>query len=113
LNSEKIDYVNHLHWFNSALNNNKVNIYICIIGLEEVGSIRVNTINNINKLNWMVSPNHRGKNYGFIMLNEFLIEHKGKYIAEIKEENIASINLATKAGMKVYKKENAILSLGI
>jgi RimJ/RimL family protein N-acetyltransferase len=49
-------------------------------------------------LSWSIAPNQRGNGYGTKILELFLKDKTGNFIAEIKPENIASIKMVQKNG---------------
>jgi len=98
-NQDKISLETHRLWFNDSLLNPQRNIYILEDNLTPVGSIRSDNV-SINQyiLSWSIAPNHRGKGYGTKILELFLKDKTGNFIAEIKPENIASIKMVQKNG---------------
>jgi RimJ/RimL family protein N-acetyltransferase len=98
-NQDKISLKTHRLWFNDSLLNPQRNIYILEDNLTSVGSIRSdNILHNQYLLSWSIAPNQRGKGYGNKILEIYLQEKTGKFIAEIKPENIASIKMVQKNG---------------
>ena len=89
----------HKLWFNDSLLNSYREIYILEDNAIPVGSIRSdNVLTSQYILSWSISPNHRGKGYGTKILELFLKDKTGNFIAEIKPENIASIKMVQKNG---------------
>ena len=98
-NQDKISLKTHKLWFNNSLLNPQRNIYILEDNLTPVGSIRSdNILHNQYLLSWSIAPNQRGKGYGNKILEIYLQDKTGKFIAEIKPENIASIKMVQKNG---------------
>jgi RimJ/RimL family protein N-acetyltransferase len=98
-NQDKISLKTHRLWFNDSLLNFQRNIYILEDNLTPVGSIRSdNILHNQYLLSWSIAPNQRGKGYGNKILEIYLQDKTGKFIAEIKPENIASIKMVQKNG---------------
>lgn len=62
------------------------------------------------ELSYTVSPNHRGKKIGRIMMELYLIDRSGTFLCEVKEENISSIRMIEKCGFRFFKKENGVCS---
>jgi RimJ/RimL family protein N-acetyltransferase len=56
-------------------------------------------------LSWNIDPNQRGKGYGTKILEIYLQDKTGKFIAKIKPENIPSIKMIQKNG---FEKEDKI-----
>jgi RimJ/RimL family protein N-acetyltransferase len=89
----------HKLWFNDSLLNPYREIYILEDYNSPVGSIRSDNVStNQYILSWSIAPNHRGKGYGTKILELFLKDKTGNFIAEIKPENIASIKMVQKNG---------------
>jgi ribosomal protein S18 acetylase RimI-like enzyme len=98
-NQDKISLKTHRLWFNNSLLNPQRNIYILEDNLTPVGSIRSdNILHNQYLLSWSIAPNQRGKGYGNKILEIYLQDKTGKFIAEIKPENTASIKMVQKNG---------------
>ena len=97
--TEEVSEQTHKLWFNDSLLNPYREIYILEDNLISVGSIRIDTL-LINEylLSWSIAPTQRGKGYGTKILEMLLQDRKGKFIAEIKPENIASIKMVQKNG---------------
>jgi RimJ/RimL family protein N-acetyltransferase len=89
----------HKLWFNDSLLNPNRSIYILEDNSIPVGSIRSDIHwNNQSVLSWSIAPDQRGKGYGTKILEIYLQDKKGEFIAEIKPENIASIKMVEKNG---------------
>lgn len=102
-NQSEISEQDHMKWFLHSLSDEMSQIYIMEDNGVPIGTIRSSMMDiytSTNRLSWTISPDHRGKNYGSIMLQEFLKNRTGKFIAEIKESNIASINMVKRNGFK-------------
>lgn len=93
----------HIHklWFNDSLSNPYRKIYIFESNLIPVGTLRSDYfLNDEYILSWNIAPLQRGKGYGVKILELFLQNKTGKFIAEIKPENIASIKMVKKNGFE-------------
>ena len=89
----------HKLWFNDSLLNPYREIYILEDYNAPVGSIRSDNVStNQYILSWSIAPNQRGNGYGTKILELFLQDKTGDFIAEIKPENIASIKMVQKNG---------------
>ena len=89
----------HKLWFNDSLLNPYRKIYILEDYNTPVGSIRSDNVStNQYILSWSIAPNQRGNGYGTKILELFLQDKTGDFIAEIKPENIASIKMVQKNG---------------
>ena len=109
-NQDAIDSDSHKQWLSKSLDNPLITILI----LEDqnrkpVGSIRSDKNNNEEYiLSWVINPSHRKKGYGSLILSSFLNESKGKFIAEIKDDNIGSLKMVTKNGFSKIKNQTYI-----
>lgn len=91
----------HKLWFSDSLLNLHREIYILEDNTTPVGSIRSdNLLTNQYVLSWSIAPSQRGKGYGTKILELFLQDKTGNFIAEIKPENIASIKMVKNNGFK-------------
>jgi RimJ/RimL family protein N-acetyltransferase len=91
----------HKIWFNKSLSNSNREIYILEDNSIPVGSIRSDAVDSGKYiLSWNIDPNQRGKGYGTKILEIYLQDKKGEFLAEIKPENIASIKMVQKNGFK-------------
>jgi RimJ/RimL family protein N-acetyltransferase len=97
---EEISEQTHKIWFNKSLSNSNREIYILEDNNVPVGSIRSDNINDQYLLSWSIAPDQRGKGYGTKILEIYLQDKKGEFLAEIKPENIASIKMVQKNGFK-------------
>lgn len=103
---EIIDENSHKNWFRQTLSSSKSIIYILENKYAEpVGNIRADKIKkNTYVLSWSVSPLHRKKGYGNLMLNLYLKNRYGTFIAKIKPQNVASIRMVQKNYFKKISK---------
>jgi RimJ/RimL family protein N-acetyltransferase len=96
---EEISEQTHKSWFTNSLSNKQRSIYILEDNSTPVGSIRSDDmLNGKYLLSWSIAPNQRGNGYGTKILELFLKDKTGNFIAEIKPENIASIKMVQKNG---------------
>jgi RimJ/RimL family protein N-acetyltransferase len=96
----------HKIWFDKSLSNSNREIYILEDNLIPLGSIRSDMVNPDKYiLSWNIDPNQRGKGYGTKILEIYLQDKTGKFIAKIKPENISSIKMVQKNG---FEKEDEI-----
>jgi RimJ/RimL family protein N-acetyltransferase len=110
---EIIKEENHKKWFKKNLIGETSNLFILETETNEpVGTIRSDkTDNNSYLLSWNISPHHRKKGYGSLILNLFLQNKIGIFTAEIKSENLASIKMVEKNGFKRVNEQTYIKKL--
>lgn len=110
---EIIKEENHKKWLRKNLIDETSNLFILETETNEsVGTIRVDETGiNSYLLSWNVSPNHRKKGYGSLILSLFLQNRVGTFTAEIKPENLASIKMVEKNGFKKINEQTYIKEL--
>ena len=110
---EIIKEENHKKWFRKNLIDETSNIFILETETNEpVGTIRSDkTDNNSYLLSWNISPHHRKKGYGSLILSLFFPNKIGIFTAEIKPENLASIKMVEKNGFKKVNEQTYIKEL--
>tara|TARA_R110001606_G_scaffold113564_2_gene240704 strand:- start:2036 stop:2455 length:420 start_codon:yes stop_codon:yes gene_type:complete len=95
----------HKLWFNDSLMNPRRNIYILEENELPIGTIRSDILNkNEYLLSWDISPTQRGKGLGTKILKIYLQNKKGKFIAQIKSDNLPSIKIAKNNGF-IYSNQ--------
>lgn len=100
----EISETEHINWYKESLKNDKREFYILEENSTPIGVIRSDKCKSDEfVLSWNISSKFRGKGYGNIILELFLKNKKGTFIAEIKPDNLPSILIAEKNG---FKKEN-------
>lgn len=113
INPNTITWDEHVHWFNSALENTGVVFYI-VTDTNEVflGQVRFNLRANQGIISISLSQECRGKGLAGIILNKAIDkvfnEHEeiNRIIAEISQENLASVKTFKHAGFKEYAKSD-------
>lgn len=105
-NSAAVSLEEHAKWFRKKLSDSKTAIYMALIGEDKIGSIRFEDSGDAIKTSVMLNPAFFGTGLGSKVViagtRKFLRENKTEkpIIAEIKKDNIASINAFEKAGFK-------------
>jgi spore coat polysaccharide biosynthesis protein SpsF len=100
----EISELEHINWYKQSLKNDKREFYILEENSTPIGVIRSDKCESDEfVLSWNISSKFRGKGYGNIILELFLKNKKGTFIAEIKPDNLPSILIVEKNG---FKKEN-------
>lgn len=61
---DTIDLETHLKWFHSKLSDENCFMYILIDNTERVGHLRIDKINDIGKISYMIAPDKRKMGYG-------------------------------------------------
>jgi len=105
-NANPISWNDHEQWFDRKLKDHNTAIYVaCHIG-NKIGSIRFENKAETVNISVMLNPTYLGKGFGSKIIKlgveRFIKDRSPKkhLIAEIKADNIASINAFKKAGFK-------------
>ena len=105
-NQELLSWEEHEKWFMAKLKDPDTTIYMAHYRNEKVGAIRFEVNDSVIKTSLMLNPLFLGKGLGprviKLGVEEYIKEKKPdmQIIAEIKEDNLASINAFKKAGFK-------------
>ena len=89
-----IDPETHIRWFNSKLSDKKCSMFIMMDGTEKVGQLRIDRVNEIGEISYMIAPNKRKMGYGkqIIKLAEGAVSSNIKVLVGLVE----SFNEASK-----------------
>lgn len=114
INSSIIPENSHKSWLLDSLQNVNRKIYILENNSISIGTIRSDKISKDTYiLSWAISPDYRGKGYGSKILEIYLKDKSGNFLAEIKTENLASIKMVEKNGFKlsstIYDEKNPLI----
>lgn len=111
INQEKIEYKDHLKWFEMVIQSSTEKLYIFLVDGEPTGQIRFTTNVNEAIISYSLDAKKRGNGYGKIILQEGIKYFKNKhpeinaFIAKVKSENISSIKCFDAVGFKEIYKE--------
>jgi UDP-2,4-diacetamido-2,4,6-trideoxy-beta-L-altropyranose hydrolase len=103
-NSDPVSWSEHKRWFDVKSKDSNTNIYIACCGEEKVGTVRFDDVDDSVKVSVMLNPDYLNKGLGSEIIGLAVEEYKNKIkmgktiIAEIRNDNIASIKAFTKAG---------------
>lgn len=108
ITKELIQKEPHKKWLKENIHDN---FFIAEVDNIPIGTIRGDLKNNEYVLSWSISPNHRGKGYGTLMLQKCIsvLPKSNEIIAYILKENKASIKMAQKVGLIKNSNKNNIL----
>jgi len=108
-NSDFISLSEHKKYIkNTIINPNRTQFILEYNGIP-VGTIREDKLETGEfELSYTISPMYRGKKIGQIIMSLYLIERKGSFLCEIKEENITSIKMIEKLGFKLFNTEKKV-----
>ena len=103
-NTEPISWESHQKWFDKALADDEVRIYVLMQDNLPVGQVRLTFENSKWQISYSIASAYRGQGYGKIILqlaeNELIMDgHAGETLfAEVKTDNIASQRIFTRLG---------------
>jgi spore coat polysaccharide biosynthesis protein SpsF len=90
---EIIDLESHLEWYRRKLADENCYLYLLMDGDDRVGQVRIDVVDRIGEISYMIAPEKRGKGYGksILALSETVENGNAKsYIGFVKKENEAS-----------------------
>jgi len=105
-NANPVSWNVHEQWFNRKLKDHNTAIYVACHIENKIGSIRFENKAEMVNISVMLNPTYLGKGFGSKIIKlgveKFIKDRSPKkhLIAEIKADNIASINAFKKAGFK-------------
>ena len=113
-NKKKVILEAHSKWFEKTLNDKKIKFYIGYLVKkklkQKVGVVRFNIKNKYALISINLNPIMRGKKLSHVLLDaaikKFIKFKKIKLIAEIKKNNLASINCFMKTKFYFLKSIN-------
>jgi len=119
LNTNQIDWDDHVVWFEKKLENKNSFIFIAEIDDTPIGQIRFDLENNKYLIDYSVTIDERGKGYGFQIVKEGIkyikkhVNYMSKFISLVKPENTASIKIFEKLGIStkssLFKGETELI----
>ena len=108
-NSDLVSVSEHKEYIKNMITNPNRKLFILEYNEILVGTIREDRLDKDEfELSYTISPMYRGKKIGQIMISLYLIERKGYFLCEVKEENFPSIKMIEKLGFKLLKTENRV-----
>ena len=99
----------HKEYIKNMITNPNRKLFILEYNEILVGTIREDRLDKDEfELSYTIGPTYRGKKIGQILMSLYLIERKGSFLCEVKEENISSIKMIEKLGFKLFNKEKRV-----
>jgi len=102
-NPKKIEYAEHLKWFNQKIEDKNVSIFIVYLEDKPVGQIRIEKKNKIGVISYSVDNEHRGIGIGTKILKQIKVSFDKRICSiegYVKIDNLASRRAFVKAGYK-------------
>jgi len=108
-NSELISINKHKEFIKNTITSPNRTQFILEYNEIAVGTIREDRLEKDEfELSYIISPMYRRKKIGQIMMSLYLIERKGSFLCEVKEENVPSIKMIEKLGFKLFNTEKRV-----
>ena len=109
-NSDLVSVSEHKEYIKNTIANPNRTLFILEYNEIPVGTIREDRLGGEDEfeLSYTISPMYRGKKIGQIMMSLYLIERKGSFLCEVKEENVPSIKMIEKLGFKLFNVEKRV-----
>ena len=99
----------HKEYIKNMITNPNRKLFILEYNEIPVGTIREDRLDQDEfELSYTIGPMYRGKKIGQILMSLYLIERKGSFLCEVKEENIPSIKMIEKLGFKLFNTEKKV-----
>ncbi len=108
-NSEIISKEIHMSWLSKLLNDDNRYLFVAEEAGKPVGSVRAELSEGTYVLSWSVSPEARGLGVAKTMVSWICDRISGPKRAEVKKENVASIRVATYAGLVLGREDKGVL----
>lgn len=112
-NTKPIMLDEHTKWFNSALENPDIKIYILEDAYNPLGQVRINITDSIGLIDYSIDEKFRGKGYGKKLIS--LLEEECQRInqvallkAKVKKDNPASQKVFESLGYDKIEKEDFV-----
>lgn len=122
-NTDPLSWDEHRRWFEEKRQSPKTTIYIAYCKQEKIGAIRFEDEYQTIRINIMLNPDHIGKGLGARCVKQGVQEVVDNnrvnkpIIAEIKNDNFASVKVFEKAGftkdMNDNKKNHLVYALDL
>jgi RimJ/RimL family protein N-acetyltransferase len=109
--SQSQDYFSfdsHIQWLKESMKNTKRHLVIMEANGKGVGSGRADFDGLFYELSWTVAPEQRGKGWGTVLVKKMIAIFCPSRV-KIKKDNLFSIKLARKAGMKEVAEAAGVL----
>lgn len=104
-NTDLVDWVTHVAWFNKTLTNPDRLLFIGILSDQKIGMVRFDRLGDSDawEVSIAIAPEHRAKGLGKVFLStsvsHFLSIHPAiKILADVKRCNVASSRVFKSAG---------------
>ena len=108
-NSDLVSVSEHKEYIKNTIINPNRTLYILEYNEIPVGTIREDRLEKDElELSYTISPMYRGKKIGQIMMSLYLMERKGSFLCEVKEDNAPSIKMIEQLGFKLFNTEKRV-----
>lgn len=106
--TEEIAMVDHRHWFEKALSEENIQIYILQRGDIPIGQVRIEASNYEWNIDYSIDAAWRGNGYGrmILYLLEKMVANSTYLLGKVKFENIVSQKVFESLGYRKYVNED-------
>ena len=109
LNPNLITEAEHQKYITNLLISKRVKQFIFEYNGLPAGTIKEQTLGELNfRLSYQISPLYGGRKLGQIMMSLYLIDRRGSFLCEIKDDNAPSMKMVERLGFKLFKTENRL-----
>ncbi len=108
----EVDPQTHHAWLARVLTDSSRRLWIAECNGVAVGQVRVDSMDEGQRLSWTVAPAARGQGVGTAMVRTVLEGLTGPVRAEVKATNPASARIAENAGLRLLGENQGILLYG-
>lgn len=112
--TNKIDFEEHLKWFQGKIKNDQTLMYLILKDNDAVGQIRVDLEGEIGMISYSIDSKYRGQGFGTQALQEIHLRVKADYkeikriIGRVKIENLPSRKAFEKADFELVRTSEYI-----
>ncbi len=108
LTPRTVDRDEHLAWLANVLNDPLRQLFIVEDARNPVGMARADVHDGTCELSWSVDSDHRGKGLAKEIVAALIAGVSGPLTARIRVDNLASIRVATQAGLKLIRESDGV-----
>ncbi|OFZ16580.1 MAG: hypothetical protein A2X86_12350 [Bdellovibrionales bacterium GWA2_49_15] len=108
INMDVIEEEAHKKWLKATLENPDRRIYLAYKTGDKIGTVRFDRNGSSWEMSWNLAPEFRGRGLGKELVREACLFFPGNLTAQIKEDNVASIEAAKYAGLRNVGKKGLI-----
>ena len=106
-NSNVISLDEHRRWFDAAMNDPNVDIFILTSNGASIGQVRLESTKGIRLIDYSIDEKYRGRGFGKLILRQVEKEiAAGTLVGRVKKDNVASQLIFRSLGYAESEHEN-------